>query len=163
MILIIKMKKRRINFKILLFSFLIVYSVAFLGSLLTMNNVNSSWYESIKPTITPPNFVFPIVWNILFFLISLSLYFLWTRANKISKKKIAILFGINLFLNLLWSFLFFYLKNPLASFIELILLVISTKLIILFSWRINKTSSYLLIPYLVWLIFAGVLNYLIIF
>ncbi len=155
--------KKKVNWKILISCLLIVYFVAFLGSLFSTSNVNMSWYQSIKPSITPPSFVFPIVWNILFLLIALSLYFLLIKSRKKEKMKIAILFGINLFLNLLWSFLFFYLKNPLFSFFELILLIISTCLIINFSWRINKCSSCLLIPYLLWLTFAGILNYLIVF
>jgi len=155
--------EKKVNWKILISCLLIVYSVAFLGSLFSTPQVNASWYQSIKPSITPPNFVFPIVWNLLFFLITLSLYSLWIKIKKNEKTKVAILFGINLFLNLLWSFLFFYIKSPLLAFFDIILLVISTCLIIQFSWRINRCSSYLLISYLVWLIFAGVLNYLIAF
>jgi tryptophan-rich sensory protein len=157
------MKKSKVNWKILISCFAVVYLVAFLGSLFTSSQINTSWYQSIKPSITPPNLVFPVVWNILFFLISLSLYSIWTKANKKAKTKIAILFGVNLFLNLFWSFLFFYLKNPVISFFEVVLLVLSTVSIIYYSWKINKCSSYLLIPYLVWLVFAGVLNYLIAF
>ena len=63
-----KRAKKKINLKILLLSFVMVYAVAFIGSLFTSQGVNTDWYESIKPSMTPPNWVFPIVWNILFFL-----------------------------------------------------------------------------------------------
>lgn len=149
-----------INWKILIFSLIIVYLTAFLGSLFTSPSVNSEWYETIRPEITPPNWVFPIVWNILFFLIAISLYIAWTSANKKERKIVALVFGINLFLNFLWSVFYFGLQNPTLAFFELILLWISILVMILCLCRINKTSSYLLIPYLLWVSFAGILNYL---
>lgn len=155
--------KKRINWKVLIICLIVVYSIALIGSLFTSQNIDASWYESIKPSITPPNFVFPIVWNILFFLIALSLYFSWIKATKKQKKKIAIVFGINFILNILWSVLFFTMKNPVFSFAELLFLILSIKLMIFTTWKINRISSYLLIPYLLWVTFAGVLNYLIAF
>src|SRR3989344_4674537 len=101
------MKKRGINWKTLVISLIAVYVIAFLGSIFTASSTNSEWYQSIKPSITPPNFVFPIVWNILFFLIALSIYFVWENSKKKQKKNLLIIFGANLFLNVLWSALFF--------------------------------------------------------
>jgi translocator protein len=153
--------KKRINFKILVLSFIIVYSFAFLGSILTLKSVNSEWYDSIKPSITPPNWVFPVIWNILFFLIALSLFLSLTKAkNKNLKWKIKSIFGINLSLNVLWSFFYFYLKQPLYAFFDLILLWLSIIFMIYLVWKINKKSAWLLVPYLLWVTFAGVLNYL---
>ena len=126
-----------------------------------MNSVNSSWYESIRPSITPPNWVFPVVWNILFFLIAISLYLsLITVKDKTLKLKLKIVFGINLFLNVLWSFFYFYLKKPDFAFFELIFLWLSIISMIYITWKINKKSAWLLVPYLLWVSFAGILNYL---
>lgn len=159
-----KVKPKKINLKILFLSFLVVFLTAFIGSIFTSSQIDSDWYQAIKPSITPPNWVFPIVWNILFFLIALSLYLSLTKAkNKASKLEIKILFGINLFLNLLWSFLFFYLQNPLFAFFDLILLWISILIMISVTWRISQLSSWILIPYSLWIGFAGILNYLVIF
>jgi len=153
--------KKKINFGILIASLVIVYAVAFIGSLFTSPAINSAWYESIKPSITPPNWVFPIVWNILFFLIAISLYLSWINAKKkIDKKRIIWIFGVNFILNIFWSVLYFGLKNPLASFFELIVLWISILTMIFVTYRIKKPASYLLIPYIIWVSFAGVLNYL---
>ena len=152
------MKKR---IKILAFSFIIVIIVAFLGSLFTADNTKSQWYESIKPSITPPNFVFPIVWTALFVLIAFSLFFSWTKARK--KKKILSLYGINFVLNILWSAFFFSLRQPIIAFIDLILLWITILLLIKINWKNNKKAAWLLVPYLIWVTFAGVLNFLIAF
>ncbi len=156
---------KKINWKILIICLVIVYSVALIGSFFTSSNVDSEWYETIKPSITPPNWVFPVVWNILFFLIALSLYFAWIKSkNKKSKKKIVIVFGINFLFNILWSVFFFALKMPILSFYELVFLLWPSILaMILITWHINKKAAYLLIPYLLWVSFAGVLNYLIAF
>ena len=154
---------KRGNWKILVISLVIVYAAAFIGSLFTSANVNSDWYVQNKPGITPPNFVFPIAWNILFFLIALSLYFAWIYSNNNQKKKVAIIFGINLFLNILWSFLFFRLQNPHLAFFELIFLWLTIWIMIFITYKAKKLSAYLLIPYLGWVSFAGILNYLWVF
>ena len=150
----------KINWKVLIICLVIAYGVAFIGSLFTAPGVSSDWYQQIKPGLTPPNYVFPIAWNILFFLIALSLYFAWIKAKKSEKSKVAWLFGINLILNIFWSFLFFFLKNPISSFIEIIILWFSILFIVILIYRISKISSYLIIPYLLWVGFASILNYL---
>lgn len=158
-------KMKQVNVKVLILCLLVVYLTAFIGSLFTSPSVNSEWYNSIKPSITPPNWVFPVVWNILFFLIALSLYFAWTskKSSKKTRLKIAVVFGINLALNILWSLLFFTLQNPVIAFCELILLWGSILAMIFITYRIKKISAYLLIPYALWVAFAGILNYLIAF
>lgn len=151
----------KINWKVLIISFLIVFAVAFAGSMFTSQNTNTEWYNSIKPEITPPNWIFPIVWNILFILIAISLYLCWTNAkNKKSKRNILIAFGINFILNILWSILYFGLKNPFAALIEIFFLWASIMLMTYTASKINKTAGYLLIPYLLWVSFAIILNYL---
>jgi len=154
---------KKIRWKILIILFVIVFLVVAAGSLFTSSNTDTDWYNSIKPKITPPNYVFPIVWNILFALISISLYLSWINSNKKQKNKIAIIFGINLTLNLIWSIIFFPLKNPSLAFAELIFLWLSIIMMITAAYKINKLSSYLLIPYFLWVTFAGYLNYLIAF
>lgn len=145
--------------KLLIISFIIVFIVAFAGGRFTDTG---GWYENAKPSITPPDYIFPIVWTALFFLIALSLYFAYSKAKNIkNKRKIMWSFGLNFIFNILWSELFFGLKAPFLAFFDLILLWISIVIMILVSWKINKKASYLLFPYLVWVSFAGILNYLI--
>ncbi len=156
------MKKNKFNFWILLVCLLVVFLfVGGIGGIFTSNNTNTEWYDSIKPSITPPSIVFPIVWNILFLLISFSLYFAWTSSrNKKQKTQVALLFGINFILNILWSVLFFELKLLQLAFIEVIIFWFSILALVLFTRKINKASSWLLVPYLIWVAFASVLTYL---
>ena len=148
----------KIRIKELFLSFLIVFLVAFLGSQFTDTG---TWYQSVKPNIAPPNYVFPIVWTILFFLIALSLYFSWIGAKKNQESKVVLVFGINFVLNILWSILFFGLKQPKIAFFEIMLLWLSIVWMINLSWKIDRRASYLLIPYLLWVSFAMLLNYMI--
>ena len=146
----------KIKISYLIASFIILALVAYIGSIFTSSGTNSEWYQSVKPAITPPNWIFPIAWGIIFFLIALSLYFVL-----ISRKKLAlIIYGINFFLNILWSIFYFQLKNPFLAFIEILILFISIIIMIIAGSRINKKPGYLLIPYLLWVIFAAILNYL---
>lgn len=154
-------KKVKINWKFLIISFAAVYLVALLGSMFTSAGTKSFWYLTVKPSITPPGWVFLVVWNILFFLMAISLYFVLAyRKNKKLRLKAQIAFSANLLLNFSWSFLYFGLRKPAFAFIELIALWISIVAMIYFSYRISRKSAWLLVPYLLWVTFAGVLNYL---
>jgi tryptophan-rich sensory protein len=100
----------------------------------------------------------------LFFLIALSIYFSWTSTkNTSTRKSIVILFGLNLFFNALWSYIFFRLQNPVGAFFELIVLWLSIISLLILTYRLNKKSFYLLLPYFIWVTFAGILNALIAF
>lgn len=153
-------KVNRFDLKVFFICLVIVFIVAYFGSLFTSDAVNSSWYEKIRPSITPPNELFPIVWTILFFLIALSLYFVWIKSGKLNKKKIMLAFGLNFILNILWSYFYFSLKNLSLAFFDLILLWISIAFMVHMTLKIDKRSAYLLIPYFLWVSFAGILNYL---
>ena len=149
----------KINWKILFASLVIVYLVAFVGSLFTSPVTDTDWYDSIRPSITPPNWVFPVVWNVLFFLIGVSLYFAWIGGKKV-RGKIALVFGINFLLNILWSVLYFGMRRPDLAFYEIFVLIISIILMIYVAGKVDKKAGWLLFPYLLWVSFAGVLNYL---
>ena len=155
---VVKSKKGLPKSLVLIACIAISYFVAFIGSLFTGPAVKGAWYESIKPALTPPSFVFPVVWNILFFLIALSMYYAWNASFNDQRKKIAIMFFINFALNISWSILYFGMQNPLKAFADILLLIASTSILIVYLWKIDRKASALLIPYLLWLIFASVLN-----
>lgn len=143
----------------LVVSLLIPQAVGLLGSIFTASSV-MGWYQNIiKPELNPPAFVFGPVWNLLFILIGLSLYFVWIEKGREDKSSAFISFGVQMFLNLLWSYLFFGLKNPGLALIEIALLWVAIGVNIVFFMRIRKLAGYLLIPYLLWVSFALYLNY----
>jgi benzodiazapine receptor len=154
------MKKRENKIFIFIFCLIIVFNIAFIGSIFTSPSVNSEWFEQNRPSLTPPNYVFPIVWNILYLLIAISFTMAWISSKKKQKKGLATIFGINLIANTLWSFLFFKLQNPIFAFLDIIIILITIILMITTTYKINKLSSYLLIPYLIWVSFASYLNWL---
>jgi benzodiazapine receptor len=141
----------------LLISVLISSSAGFIGGFFTSSSV-STWYVDLaKPSFNPPSWVFGPVWTLLYVLMGVALYLVWINKKK---NKIAFtLFGVQLFLNALWSILFFGLRSPLLAFVEIILLWFAILYMILIFYKINKNSAYLLIPYILWVSFAAVLNF----
>lgn len=138
---------------------LAVAIVAALGSSFT--DISSEWYVSlIKPVYQPPGIVFPIVWTILYALIAWSIARVCASEISMGKKqKLALSYAFNGVLNALWNLVFFYKQNASMALLVLFLLILSTSLLIKQVKQIDKTAALLLTPYLVWLVFAGVLNY----
>lgn len=151
-------KKQENKIIVLIVCLVIVLAIGYLGSLFTDTG---TWYESIKPSIAPPNYYFGIVWTILYVMIAFSIYFSWINSyKKDEKKKIILYYGINLILNLLWSFVYFGLKSPISGMIVIILIWLSILQLIIFNWKYHRFSAILLIPYLAWVSFASILNFL---
>lgn len=143
-------------------SILTCLSAGFIGSFFTSPNI-SIWYASLqKPEFNPPNSVFAPVWTILYILMGISLFLVWKEGweNKNVRTSMGI-FGVQLLLNIAWSGLFFGLQNPFYALIEILILWFAIFLTILKFYNINKVASILLIPYILWVSFASVLNYFI--
>lgn len=147
---------KKINWLRLIVSVIICQSAGIIGSFFTMDGVRNWLPTLIKPSFNPPNWIFGPVWTLLFLLMGIALYLIWEK--RATTKSLAI-FGLQLIFNIVWSLLFFYLRNPLAAFIEVIVLWILILLTIIEFYKISKTASYLLIPYLLWVSFASVLNF----
>lgn len=120
----------------------------------------STWYVFLnKPFFSPPNWVFGPVWTLLYFLMGISAFLIWRKGLKNKKVKRALVyFLIQLSFNFLWSFLFFGLHSPILGLIDIIAMLISIILTIRAFYKISKLAAYLLIPYLLWVSFATVLN-----
>ena len=120
-----------------------------------------TWYPTlIKPSFNPPNWIFAPVWSMLYVMMGVAAGLVWGKieTEKEVVKSALVLFAVQLALNALWSYLFFGLKNPMLAGIEIILLWLMiyetyTKFV-----KINAIAGYLLIPYLMWVSFAMVLN-----
>lgn len=133
-------------------------ATAFVGGTIT---VLDGWYFGLQqPGWAPPPYMFGIIWTTVFALIALSGVFMWERAPTRRDAELALgLYALNGFLNLGWSFLFFRMHRPDLAFYELIALWLSILALMLFCGRFSKASAALLLPYLVWVTIAGVLNY----
>lgn len=152
------MMSKKINYKKLIISLAICQLAGVIGSVFTTPKI-PNWYASlIKPTFNPPGWIFGPVWILLFILMGISLYLIWT-ANIKHKKTLALTtFFIQLCLNTLWSILFFGFMSPFAALIEIVFLWIAILATIIFAHKISSTAGKLLIPYLVWVSFAMILN-----
>ncbi|MDD1686080.1 TspO/MBR family protein [Methanoregula sp.] len=133
--------------------------VGSLGSLVTVTGPGS-WYASLaKPFFTPPGWIFAPVWIILFILMGIALSLVWDAGIQRREVQVAIgIFGIQFGLNVLWSFLFFYLRSPLLGFVDIIFLWILIAVSIALFFRIRKSAAYFLIPYIAWVTIATALN-----
>lgn len=157
------------NFPSLIFSVAICQFAGVIGSLFTAPAI-SGWYEEIqKPWFTPPGWLIGAAWVILFTLMGIALYLVWqefsyaraTGGREIEEKakRGLVVFAIQLLLNIFWSYLFFGLHSPLLAFLEIILLWVAIYFTIRYFSEVNVKAAYFLIPYLVWVSFAAILNF----
>jgi len=134
-----------------------------IGSLFTMPAI-AGWYASLaKPFFSPPSWVFGPVWTILYILMGVALYLVWSkdRTRKGAKWKANGLtaFAIQLVLNVAWSFLFFGLRSPALGFAGIAALWISIAATMRLFRRIDRKAFWLLVPYILWVSFAAFLNF----
>jgi translocator protein len=119
-----------------------------------------SWYVFLeKPFFSPPNWLFGPVWTLLYFLMGVSIYLIWKQGlQKAKVKQAVILFVIQLALNFAWSFLFFGLRSPVLGLIDILVLLVFIVATMKNFYHLSKTAFYLLVPYLLWVSFATLLN-----
>lgn len=149
-----------IRWKKLIFTFILCESVGSIGSLFVRRDI-FVWYESLlKPTFNPPNWVFFPVWTALYALMAMSLYLVWVKKATFKVHRSAyLLFGGQLLINLLWTILFFGMRNIFFGLVDIAILFWFIGVMGLYFYRIDKRAAYLLIPYFIWVGFAGYLNY----
>lgn len=140
----------------LIISMLISLSVGGASALLTMNSMGA-YQELIKPALSPPGWVFPVVWTILFILMGISAYLVY-RSDSPYRNSALRIYVLQLAVNFFWSIIFFNLELYLVAFLWLVLLAVLIVLMIASFSMVNKTAAYLQIPYLLWVLFAGYLN-----
>ena len=118
------------------------------------------WYASlVRPSWTPPNWVFPVAWSVLYVLMSISLWLLWDRAEPGPARTLAItMFLVQFGLNLLWSPVFFMAHRPRAAMWIIGLMAVSIAATILFAWSADQSAALLLVPYMIWASYAVTLN-----
>ncbi len=147
------------NFLKLIGSIVLCELVGIISTPFTIASI-PTWYRTLnKPFFSPPNWVFGPVWTILYALMGVSLYLVRKRGIKNKKTRTAILyFMIQLTLNFLWSLIFFGLHSPVWAFVTIVFLWITILILMMKFYPLSKTAAYLLIPYIIWVSFASLLN-----
>lgn len=134
--------------------------VGIIGSIFTTSAI-STWYVTLtKPDFNPPAWVFGPVWTILYLLMGISAFLVWRKDLEPKAIRSALsVFVVQLILNGLWSVVFFGLRNPAMALINIVLLWFTIIWTISVFYKISRSAAYLLVPYILWVTFAGYLNY----
>ena len=134
------------------------FAVSTAGGMVTALS-GDGWYRSLeRPSFTPPDRVFSIVWTTLFVMIAVAGWRVWRQAGFVRARTGFMLFGAQLALNLIWPVLFFGFRSPGAALVGLIVLWIVIDATTAAFWRIDKIAGYLFVPYALWVAFAGIIN-----
>ena len=166
------------SYLVLVFSILLAQSAGLIGSFATRPNIDT-WYRMLeKPVFTPPEWIFPVVWPVLYLLMGIAAWLVyrtpdrgsrefWAEGtsyesmllrNRPSRRAALAVYGVHLVFNALWSFLFFGWQMPGLAFIEILMLLFLILLTTRLFYRIRPLAGYLMVPYILWVSYATVLN-----
>lgn len=149
--------KPKINWKALLLCIVIPLAVGGISALLTANAM-ANFEEIQQPPLSPPAWLFPVVWSILYTLMGISSYLVWASDAEESTKALEI-YGAQLAVNFIWPTVFFNFQWYLVSFVWLLLLIVLVVAMIRAFYKIRPAAASINVPYLVWLLFAAYLNF----
>jgi len=154
------MKNKYLKGALILIVLIIISQLAgILSSSISSVSFKAAYTELEKPSFSPPSWVFGPVWAILYTLMGISAYLVFRAGVKKPEVKTALIFfSIQLFLNFLWSIIFFGLNNPMLAFIEIVVLWGFIVAMIISFKKVNRIAAYLQIPYFLWVTFAAILN-----
>lgn len=142
----------------LLVSLLFTVGVGSLGGVFTVAEI-PTWYASLnKPSFNPPNAIFAPMWTTIYILMGISFYLIWKLPASQEKTKGIILFFIQFTLNFFWSFIFFNQHQIDAAMIEILIMWLFILLTIIQFRKMSKLAAWLLVPYILWVSFASLLN-----
>ena len=136
----------------------LTFAVGLLAGFLIMDYTDN-YLLLEKPPVAPPKWLFPVAWNTLYLLISVAGALAYDAVDYSEKRAVLLLYGLQLLLNFLWPVFFFRVGHIMLAFYDLIALWVVILVNIIFYARVNKYSSYLFIPYILWVSFAAYLNY----
>lgn len=143
----------------LLVSIVIAESAGIIGSVFTFSEI-TTWYATlIRPSFSPPNWLFGPVWTTLYCLMGISAFLIWQKRKTRLARAGLVIYGVNLVANSLWSIVFFGLHRPDMALLVVFVLWSTIVIMIKRFWPINQLASLLLIPYLLWVTFATFLNF----
>lgn len=144
----------------LIVSLLACLAAGFIGSLANTRSI-PTWYATLnKPAFSPPNALFALVWTALYLMMALAVFLVWRKGIQSDFVSLGlIVFGIQLVLNTLWSVLFFGLRLPGTAFIEIVFLWLAILATIIIFRKVSPVAAWLMVPYILWVSFAAVLNF----
>lgn len=143
----------------LVVSIIVCQLAGLIGSLFTTPAI-PTWYAALqKPAFTPPNWLFAPAWLTLYLLMAIAAFLIWRQGLAQKEVKTALLiFALQLILNALWSVAFFGFRSPLAGLIVIALLWVAILFTLIKFFRLSVPAGVLLLPYILWVSFAAVLN-----
>lgn len=148
----------KVNWFLLIGFIVLANLIGSIGSFWT--DSDSDWYKNLKKSkLNPPGWLFGVVWSLLFTLIGIAFYFVWISSSSNLRTFAFVLFGFQFVLNVLWSYLFFGLQNPLFGFVGILVLEIFIVTTAILFYLVKPVSGYLFIPYFLWVAFAAFLNW----
>jgi translocator protein len=116
------------------------------------------WYKTLaKPSWTPPDWVFPVTWSVLYFMVAVAGWLVW-QAPRAGRTAALALWAVQLLLNAFWSYIFFGRREIGLALFELIGLWLAIAGFVVLAWPVNRAASLLFVPYLIWVSYAGALN-----
>lgn len=141
---------------------LICFALGFIASRLQADSIEN-WYPYLnKPALTPPNWLFPVAWGVIYLFSGISVGLVWNRGGA-ERKGILTLWGVQQLFNFSWSIVFFMLQSPLSGLVNIIILDVLVLWYIIRTWNVVRPSSVLFWPYMAWIAFATYLNAYILF
>ena len=148
--------------RVLVFGVAIAVALAIGGFSAFLTRENMKMYDEINsPPLSPPAFLFPVVWTILYVLMGVSSAFIWLNRteDKDTADRGLLIYAVSLFFNFVWSLIFFNFKAYLFAFVWLLVMLTLIILTIINYKKVVPLAAYLQIPYAVWVAFAGYLNF----
>lgn len=148
---------KKINWFQLLVIVLITELIGLLGSL--FSGITGQIYMSfVKPPLSPPGWLFGVIWPVLYLLMGIAAYIIYQKTQIPKRKKVTALYWVQLFVNFLWPIVFFRFEWHWISVVVILLLDVLVLITTIWFYEIKKVAGYLMIPYLLWIIFATYLN-----
>ena len=142
-----------------LFIFLCLIFGNGIGGYFTFVSVET-WYQTLnKPNFNPPDWVFGPVWTTLYILMGVSIWLIWKKETSKIRTISMIIFWVQFFFNIFWTYLFFGIQRIDLGLFEIFFLIFLILINIIYFYKIDKIASYLLVPYVLWVSYASILNY----
>lgn len=138
---------------------ILCFTAAGVGSSFTMPQIETWYAELNKPSFNPPNWIFGPVWTTLYLMMAIAVWLIWKNAGWVNAPHSLGMWCFQLLLNTTWSVIFFGLENPTLAAVEIVVLWISILIVIVIFWRHSRFAALLMVPYLLWVSFAAVLNF----